>query len=182
MKNIRRTISILGGVCACAACAHTPDPAVKAADVARTSCPTTSAQASEDMRSIDETRAVEVQPIMSTGAYATDEHGKPISEGRPEGVKVLVQPPPETPSKDLDRAIRCRYAQALLGQTADTSPQDAPFYLPHTYVDVNVSREEGTGLYAVTARTDNMNDNLELMRRTREYAMAHGIAISTDMP
>jgi hypothetical protein len=181
MKNIRRTISFLGAACAFAACAQHPNPAVKAADVARTTCPTTNVQVSEDERTLDETRAVEVQPIMTTGG--TDGQGNPVVAGRADGVKVLVQPPPETPSKDLARAMRCRYAQALLGQTADTSPQNAPFYLPHTFVDVNVTREgEGTGLFAVTARTDNTDDNVELMRRTREYAMAHGVAISTDMP
>jgi hypothetical protein len=135
----------------------------------------------EAMRVLDETRAVEVQPIMTAGPTATDMHGKPVSEGKPEGVKVLVQPAPDTPTDHLAQAIQCRYAEALLGETADTSAQNAPFYLQDRFVDVSVS-QESSGLYAVTARAGDMDANRELQKRTREYAMAHGIAISTDMP
>jgi hypothetical protein len=174
MKNISRTIATLGVACASAACASQPTPAARAADVAQTTCPTTGAQAWQDMRAIDGTRPVEVQPI--TTFVGGDSRGG----ARAGGVKILVQPP-ETATVDLARALQCRYAQALLGQTTDTSPRDAPLYLPGKWVNVNVSRESN-GLYAIEASTDNIDDNLALMKRTREYAAAHGVAIASDMP
>ena len=132
------------------------------------------------MRAIDQTKAVEVQPVMGAAGNSTDALPKTPME-RAEGVKVLVQPPPLTTTADLARAMQCRYAQAHLGQTADTSAVDAPFYLQDKVVNVSV-RNENNGLYAIIASTDNAKDNMALMRRTREYATAHGITIASNMP
>jgi hypothetical protein len=176
MNSISRMMAALGAVCASAACSSQPT----AANVAQNTCPTTSAQAWIDMRAIDQTRAVEVQPMMGAAGNNTDSLPKTPTE-RAEGVKVLVRPPPLTTTADLARAMQCRYAQAQLGQTADTSAVDAPFYLQDRVVNVSV-RNENNGLYAVIAKTDNANDNLALMRRTREYATAHGIAVASNMP
>jgi hypothetical protein len=179
MKSISRTMAVLGAVCASAACASQPTPASTAATVAQNSCPTTGAQAWVDMRAINQTKAVEVQPVM--GATGGDQQVLSKSEPVAEGVKVLVQPPPMTTTADLQRAMQCRYAQAQLGQIRDTSAMDAPFYLKDRWVNVTV-RNENNGLYAVFAKTDDVNDNRALMSRTREYATAHGIPIASNMP
>jgi hypothetical protein len=124
-----------------------------------------------------QTRAVEVRPAttyVQGGSLASS------GAGRSQGVEVLVQPPFGATPGDIARALQCKNARALLGQTADLSAKAEPFYLPNTWVSVDVMPEEG-GLYSVKASAERIDENMALVDRTKEYAAANGIAVSRDL-
>jgi hypothetical protein len=175
MKSIIRATAILGALGTVGACASQPSPSVRAADVAQIACPTTSMQSWEDARLIRDTRFVEMQPV--TAPVGGNSHGVT----RIQGVKAMVQAPNGTPTADLTRAFQCKNARAVLGQTSDTSPAAEPFYLPDTWISLDVEPQQH-GLYSVTASATRIDDNLALVQRAKEYAGAHGVAVSGDMP
>jgi hypothetical protein len=148
------------------ACATTQPPTAKASEVEQIQCGSGSAEA-EDIRVVENATVLKAQPL-----YSHVMSGPNGAEERVDGAKLLVRPPEGVSAERMTRIIQCHSARALLGKV-DRSPfPDDPFWLPNTWVTVEV-RPEG-GNYAVVLEANDLPTNIELARRVMAYAEAHG--------
>jgi hypothetical protein len=88
------------------------------------------------------------------------------------GVKLTVVPPEGVTADRLARTLQCHGARAILGRL-DVSKiaDDDPYWLPGSWVEIEVQREAGHLL--VTLNGDHVSDNIRLLRRATAYAASH---------
>jgi hypothetical protein len=65
----------------------------------------------------------------------------------------------------------------LLGQIDPSTLQDDPFYLPDTWIDIDVKAERG--FLVVKLSADRVWQNLAVLRRATAYAYLHRSAASS---
>jgi hypothetical protein len=167
------SILALGGLVLLPAlgCVHEPTPVERAASLARRQCTDPSLSANE-IQVLRDTKVVAAEPItFLAGASTRTEGGRTVS-----GAKLLVSTPPGVTAEQMDRLLRCHSARALLGQVDPALLADDPFYLPDTWVDIDVRGENG--LLAVRLSADRIWQNLAVFHRATAFAETHRAASS----
>lgn len=147
-----------------AGCATAVPPKTQAAEVERVQCPAGNAD-SENLRVLESASVIRSEPLYSH--VITGNNG---SEQRVDGAKLLVRPPEGVSAEQMTRIIQCHSARALLGKVDRAQFPDDPFWLPGTWVSVEVRPENGN--YAVTLEANDVPTNLKLAARAKAYADA----------
>jgi hypothetical protein len=150
------------------ACATTLPPERQAAQVEQIQCDPTFTEDS-DLRLLASASVLEAEPLHShviTGMNGAEE--------RVDGAKLVVRPPEGISAERMTRILQCHAARALLGRIDRTRFPDDPFWLPDTWVSVEVRPENGN--YAVILEANDLPRNLLLAKRVREFAAAHAVA------
>jgi hypothetical protein len=172
MKNAFKGLMAVGVVSLVSACASAPPPTTTAAGVERRQCDA-SATAQDGL--VRSTRVLAVEPI-----YSHVMTSRSNSEERVSGAKLLVRPPQGVSAEDLTRILQCHSARILLGQVnRDTVPND-PYWLPDTWVNIDVKPEDGN--FAITVRANSVDENLEVFSRANHYADDHAVAADPGLP
>jgi hypothetical protein len=101
------------------------------------------------------------------------------SENRVSGAKLLVQPPNGLSANQMDRILQCHSAAVLLGRVSGTAVPNDPYWLPSSWVNIEVNPEGGN--FAVTLTADSLRDNLRVFGRASLYADEHQLAIEPSL-
>jgi hypothetical protein len=150
-----------------AACASTVPPAAKAAEVERVQCDS-GAVARSDLAVIRSVLVIDAEPLYSyMASNAGDNNGKVV-----DGAKIVVRPPEGVSAEHLSRILQCHSAQVLLGEQGKVVAD--PFWLPGTWLNIDVKPEHGN--YAVTLEADTVADNLKLAAHATAFAKAQAVA------
>jgi hypothetical protein len=172
MKNALEGLVAVGVVSLVTACASTPPPASTAAGVERRQC---DADATAQDGLVRSTRVLAVEPV-----YSHIMTSRNNSEERVSGAKLLVRPPKGVSAEELTRILQCHGARALLGQVnRDTVPND-PYWLPESWVNIEVKPEDGN--FAITVSANSVDDNLQVFSRANHYADDHAVAADPGLP
>jgi len=153
------------------ACATEPRPSVQAAGVEQMQCDPSSTSKDGLVRSIT---VLHVQPLYSHVRTAN------TSEERVNGAKLLVRPPRGVSAEQLTRVLQCHSARVLLGQLPSNAVPNDPYWLPDTWVNIDVKPENGN--FAVTVSADTVRDNLQVYGRANHYADEHMVAADPGLP
>jgi hypothetical protein len=153
------------------ACESQPRATVRATDMERIQCDSGSTSQDELVRSI---AVLHVRPIFTYMRSNTS------SEERVNGAKLLVRPPQGVSAEQLTRILQCHGARALLGQINRNSVPNDPYWLPDTWVSIDVKAEDGT--FAVTLSADTVRDNVRVYSRANHYADEHMLATEPGLP
>jgi hypothetical protein len=174
---MNRSISrlfILGAAATAAACASTPPPTVTAAEVTREQCDSR-ANAERGAPLIRSATVLRVDPLYSNVPTA---YGN--IEERVNGAQLLVRPPPGVSPEDLTRDLQCHSAALVLGQVSSPDVADDPYWLPNSWVNIEVRPENGN--YLITVSADTIDKSLEVLRRANRYAEQHMLAANPAFP
>jgi hypothetical protein len=148
-----------------AACAGALPPQTRAAEVERVQCGDGTA-AADDLRVLTNAKVIEAEPLYSH--IITGSNGL---ESRVDGTKLVIRPPDGVSAERMTRILQCHSARALLGQIDRSQLPDDPFWLPDTWVSIEVKPDNGN--YAVTLEANDIPTNLKLAARAKAYAQAH---------
>jgi hypothetical protein len=172
MRNSLKAFLTIAVLSSASACASTPPPTTQAAGIERLQCDA-SATAQDGL--VRSTRVLAVEPLYSHVMTSRNN-----SEERVSGAKLLVRPPKGVSAEELTRILQCHSARVLLGQVnRDTVPND-PYWLPDTWVDIDVKPENGN--FAITVSAHSVDENLEVFGRANHYADDHMIATDPGLP
>jgi hypothetical protein len=166
MKKSAIALVALGAAWGAQACVYEATPVQRAGTVARLQCgdPLVS---QDEMRVLRETTVVKAEPItFLAGASTRTEGGQTVS-----GAKLVVLAPDGVSDLEMTRILRCHSARALLGQIDPATLQDDPFYLPDTWIDIDVKAERG--FLVVKLSADRVWQNLAILHRATAYAQLH---------
>ncbi len=158
---------------ASAACSASPPPAAKAAQTEQLQCVPGQTAEQEDQL-VRSTRVLAVQPIYSHVRTSNND-----AEERVNGAKLLVRPPPGMTIETMTRFLQCHSARILLGQTSAEAVASDPYWLPDTWMNIQVHPEDGN--YAVTLSANSIDDNLKVLNRANRYG-AQQMATSPELP
>jgi hypothetical protein len=151
------------------ACAASLPPTEKAAEVERLQCDSGSTEA-QDIRLLEAASVIHAEPLYSH--VMTGNNG---AEERVDGAKLVIRPPVGVSADRMTRIIQCHSARALLGQVDRSQFPDDPFWLPETWVSVEVRPENGN--YTVTIEANDVPSNIRLAARAKAYAASHSLAL-----
>jgi hypothetical protein len=166
MKKFAIALAVLRVACAASGCVHEPTPVERAAGEVRLRCAEPEIS-QDDLRILQETRVVQVEPAtFLAGASTRTEGGRTVS-----GTKLVVKAPPGVSAEGMARILRCHSARALLGQVDATLFAYDPFFLPDTWVDIDVTTENG--FFVVKLSADRVWQNLAVLRRATAFAETH---------
>jgi hypothetical protein len=172
MKNYLSGLPAVAGALVLAACSSAPPPSAKAAGVERLQCDSASAAQDGLVRS---TRVLAVEPLYSHVITSNNN-----SEERVAGAKLLVRPPNGVTADEFTRVLQCHSARVLLGQVNPDTVANDPYWLPDTWVNINVRPENGN--FAITISADSVHDNLQVFGRANHYADDHMVATDPGLP
>jgi len=159
----------IGLACLAGACAERAAPAAKAASVERVQCDPGNT-ATDNVRALQRTTVLSASPL-----YSHVLSGKNNSEDRVTGARLVVRPPQGVSTETLTRLLQCHSAQALLGQVDLSRFSDDPYFLPDSWLDINVEPVDGN--LTVVLRADSVSDGLQVLQRATAFADAHrGVA------
>lgn len=160
-----------GALSLATACAGQPRATVQAAEVERMQCDPSSTSQDDVVRSI---AVLRVQPL-----YSHVRTGN-TSEERVNGASLLVRPPKGVSAEQLTRILQCHSARILLGQLNSSAVRSDPYWLPDTWVTIDVRPENGN--FAVTVSADTVRGNLQVYSRANHYADDHMLATDPGLP
>jgi hypothetical protein len=174
MRSSLCVLAALGGTCLAVGCVSSSvPPAAKAAQVEQLQCePGAGAQ---DLRLLQTTTVLKAEPI-----YSHVRSGNNNSEERVNGAKLVIRPPDGVTAEHLTRILQCHSARALLGQIDRSQFPDDPYWLPNSWLDIEVKPEDGN--FAVMMSAQNIPDNLHVYGRVIAFADAHGAARPQAVP
>ncbi len=161
-----------GALSLAAACASQPRASVQAAGVERLQCDSSSTTQDDVVRSI---AVLNVQPLYSHVMTRGND-----AEERVSGAKLLVRPPKGVSADQLTRILQCHGARVVLGQLNGSAVPNDPYWLPDTWVTIDVEPENGN--FAVTISADTVRDNLQVYGRANHYADDHMLATDPGLP
>jgi hypothetical protein len=171
MQPYLRGLVGLGVVSLASACASAPLPVTRAVGVEQVQCdPTVTAQDAL----VRSTKVLSVQPLYSHIMTAS------ASEERVDGVKLVVRPPQGVSAEQMTRILQCHSARALLGQVNREAVRSDPYWLPDSWVNIQVTPENGN--FAVTVSADTVRDNPKVVGRANHYAGDHMLATDPELP
>jgi len=142
----------------------TIQPTTQAAQVERLQCSGRAIAQSDDLV-IQNTTVLEVRPI-----YGRVHTSSGDFESRVNGATVWVQPPPGVPAEQMARIVQCHSARALLGEIDQAQLATDPFWLPNTWLDIDVKSHAGR--FAISVGADNVENGLKVLARANAYADA----------
>jgi hypothetical protein len=87
------------------------------------------------------------------------------------GVKLVVRPAEPTSTAELERLLRCHGARATLGEIDLSQDPSDPYWLPDSWVDIDV-REAG-GNFIVSLTGQSVTDNIHILHRATAFASHH---------
>jgi hypothetical protein len=99
------------------------------------------------------------------------------AEDRISGAKLVLRPPAGVSAEELTRILQCHSARVLLGKVSPADIPDDPYWLADTWLDIQVTPENGN--FAVTVVADSVHDNIEVLGRAIRYAHEHMLAIES---
>jgi hypothetical protein len=173
MRGYALGILAVGVLSVATACASTSQRAtVKAAGVERLQCDSGVAQ--NDVQLLQSVKVLGIEPIYSHVMTMDN------SEERVNGAKLLIRPPKGVSAEDMTRVLQCHSARVLLGQVSGAAVPDDPYWLPDTWVNINVKPEDGN--FAVTLSADTLRDNIQVLGRAHHYADDHMLATDPGLP
>jgi hypothetical protein len=150
------------------ACAESPLPATKAAEVERADCgsPFDEASAQRVLKTVEvSATAPKYMPMFSSrlagGVLVT-------------GVRIVIRPPEGLSAGQVERLLQCHGARAVLDHIDRSDLSDDPFWLPDDWVDINVVEKAGN--YLVTVEGTNVQHNIDVYERAKAFARAHAAA------
>ena len=172
MNNALKGLLTLAVISSASACASAPPPTTTAAGVERLQCDA-SATAQDGL--VRSTRVLSVEPL-----YSHIMTSRNNSEERVQGAKLLVRPPKDVSAEELTRILQCHSARVLLGRVnPDTVPND-PYWLPDTWVNIEVKPENGN--FAITVSANSVDESLAVFSRANHYADDHMLATDPGLP
>jgi len=86
-------------------------------------------------------------------------------------VRLVVRAPAGVTAEQLARLLRCHGARALLGEV-DLSLRDDPYWLPGSWVDIDV--QDAGNSFVVTLTGNSVTDNIHILRRAEAFAAQRG--------
>jgi hypothetical protein len=162
-------LSISAGLaCIAGACASQPPPSAEAVATEHAQCtrnPTVDEQ--QALEAVHRTTVIKSQPLYS---LVSTKDAQP--EARVNGATLVVEPPPGVSMERMTRVLQCHSARAVLGQTAGPTFADDPFFLPGSWLDINVEQMQGN--YAVTIAARNVRDGLKVFQNANAFAENRG--------
>jgi len=161
----------MGALSLATGCATEPRPSVQAAGVEQLQCDASATSKDDLVRSI---AVIHVQPL-----YSHVRTGN-TSEERVNGAKLLVRPPRGVSAEQLTRVLQCHSARVLLGQLPVNGVPNDPYWLPDSWVNIEVKPENGN--FAVTLSANTVRDNLAVYGRANHYADEHMMAADPGLP
>jgi hypothetical protein len=162
--GLRGPAALKLGLVFTAACAGRVPPLVQAAAVERMQCDSPAA-AGDDSRVLENTAVLEAGP-----AYSKVLTGKNGTEDRVTGAEIIVRPPAGVSPEQLTRTLQCHSARVLLGHADQRRFADDPYWLPDTWLDIQVKSDNGN--YAVVLAAGNVPDGLQVLHRATAFAEA----------
>jgi hypothetical protein len=164
MSKIRLAWMVAGLASLTAACAARPEANVKAAAAEQLQCDRSSASG-------DDVRILQQTTVLSAGPLYSHVITKDSSDNRITGAKLLVRAPEGVSTDRLTRVLQCHSAQVLLGQVDPSRFADEPYWLPNTWLDIDVKSENGN--FLVVLRADNIPDGLQVLHRATAFVDTH---------
>jgi hypothetical protein len=172
MNNALKGLLTVSVISSASACASAPPPSTKAAGIERLQCDARVTAQDDLVRS---TRVLSVEPLYSHVMTSRNN-----SQEQVQGAKLLVRPPKDVSAEELTRILQCHSARVLLGRVnPDTVPND-PYWLPDTWVNINVTPEDGN--FAITVTANSIDENLAVFGRANHYADSHMLATDPGLP
>jgi hypothetical protein len=153
--------AVTAGLLACG-CASTAPAAATAATVERAQCASSLAEQG-DLRSLAAIELLRVEPL-----YAHVMTGNNNSEERVSGAKLIVRLPDTLSPQRLTRVLQCHSAQSLLGRLDSSPAVPDPFWLPGSWLDIDVKPDGGD--FAILVEADTLSKNLALLARANAFA------------
>jgi hypothetical protein len=147
------------------ACVHEPTPAERAASSVRAQCGDPKAS-QDETRVLREMTVIKTEPITFPSGASTRSNSNTMS-----GTRLLVRPPDGVSAWELALILRCHRAKGLLGESGFAALPADPFYVPDTWVAINVKVE--TGFLVVELSADPGWQNVDLLHRAIAFADTH---------
>jgi hypothetical protein len=145
-----------------------PRPTDSAVTTQRLQC---SADPAADEQRLDQvmrqTTIIKSQPLYSM----VNSKDVPVSS-RVNGATMVVQPPNGVTTAELTSLLRCHGARAVLTKGNNSTFASDPFYLPHSWLDIDVRELQGS--YVITIGARSIHDGLEVARNADGFARDHG--------
>jgi hypothetical protein len=174
MRCHLKGVLTVGTVLLASACAASPPPTTTAARVERMQCDG-SATALDEAQLLRSTSVLRVQPLYSHVMTSNNN-----AEERVNGAKLLIRPPKGVSAEQMTRILQCHSARVLLGQVNSADTPNDPYWLPDSWVNIQVKPEDGN--FAVTVSADSVHDNLQVFGRASHYADEHMLATDPGLP
>jgi hypothetical protein len=87
-------------------------------------------------------------------------------------VRLVVRAPAGVTAEQLGTLLRCHGARALLGEVDRSQLGDDPYWLPGSWVDIDV--RDAANSFVVTLTGNTVTDNLHILRRAEAFAAQRG--------
>jgi len=150
------------------ACVHEPTPGERAASSVRAQCGDPKAS-QDETRVLREMTVIKAEAITFPSGASTRSNSNTMS-----GTRLLVRPPDGVSAWELALILRCHRAKGLLGESGFAALPADPFYVPDTWVAINVKVE--TGFLVVELSADPGWQNVDLLHRAIAFADTHRAA------
>jgi len=161
--------ALVGAFSLAAACAAQPRATAQAADVERLQCDSSSTTRDDVVRSL---KVLRVDPIYTS----VDSVGS--TDQRVDGAKMVVRPPEGVSVEQMTRVLQCHDARMVLGHI--NAVANDPYWLPDTWVNIDVKPEQGN--YAIILSADTVRSNLQVYGRANHFADEHMVTTDPGLP
>jgi len=158
MKAFRCAVTAVAGAVLCSCEAGIPLPA-RAAQVEQRQCEDAPAR-EEDPRSIQR------MTVLKAESKCHVDYCNGVAQVF--GVKLLVRPAEPTSAAELERLLRCHGARATLGEIDLSRDPSDPYWLPDSWVDIDVREADGNFLVTLTGQS--VTDNIHILHRATAFA------------
>jgi hypothetical protein len=135
----------------------------KAADVERMQC--VAGYEAVRLRTIQDTVVLRVE-----GDYS---YHLASGIGKVTGTRLVIRPPDGVTAEKMTRILQCHGAQAVLGHVDGGQIPNDPYWLPDTWVSIDVKTEEGN--FVATLSADTVHDNLRILHNAQAFAALHRV-------
>jgi hypothetical protein len=175
MANRLLSVFAISAIALGTACsANRPAPATQAVGVEKRQCDGSETTEGE-VQLLRSVKVLDFQPIYSHVLTSNNN-----SEERVNGAKLIIRPPRGVSAEEMTRILQCHSARVLLGQVSPAAVPNDPYWLPDTWVDIEVKPENGN--FAVTVSADSVSSNLQVLGRVHSYADEHMLATEPGLP
>ncbi len=161
MKAFRSTVTTVASALFCSCETGLPLPA-RAAQVEQLQCQGMPAGQ-------DELRSIEHMTVLKAESKCHVDYCNGAAQVF--GVRLVVRPSQPTSASELATLLRCHGARATLGKIDLSQDPSDPYWLPDSWVDIEV-REDG-GDFLVTLTGQSVTDNIHILRRATAFASIH---------
>ncbi len=175
MHNYTSGMFAIGAIAAMVGCASgAPPPSAKAAGVERMQCDG-SATTQGEVELLRSVKVLKVEPVYSHVPTSNNN-----AEARVNGAKLLIRPPKGLTAEDMTRILQCHSARVVLGQVSAAAVPNDPYWLPDSWVNIDVKPDDGN--FAVTLSAQTIGENLQVLGRAHHYADEHMLATDPGLP